>query len=180
MFSWPEYINSLAPTSPLRLGFSVIGHFIVFWGSLFLSNILLFIFPLEFWGISYSWRKAWWYILITTIFIYILRTFIPFMILIHNFLVNLSLFIALKIFEPQLNSIKIILGLVIANFLTFIGSLILFSSNIISKCTVITLPLLLLGTYIEVCLLFIVTIILILMNRKKQSLKNYTNLFFKA
>lgn len=170
MFSWSQYINSLAPTSPLRLGFSVFEHIGAFFGDYLLTNILMFIFPLEFWGVSYSWRKTWLYILIVTVFVYTLRTFIPFMLLIHNFFVNLSLFIALKIFKPQLNSLKIILGLVIANLLAFIGSLILFSLNIIGENTVITLPLLLLGTYVELSLLFIGTIILILINHRKRRL----------
>lgn len=168
MFSWSQYIDSLAYSSPLRNGFSVLEHLGALFGDYLLTTILAFIFVLEFWAVSYSWRRTAPYIFIVTFPMYLLRTFVPFMFLVHNFLINIIIFIALKAFEPRLSSLKIILGLLITNLLLVIGTLILFSSIIFDEGTILTLPSLLFFSYIELFPLFVGTIILIVINRKKR------------
>lgn len=168
MVSWQQYFDSLAISSPLRQGFSLLEHLGDFFGNFIPSTTLIFIFVLEFWNISYSWKKVLKYIFIMSLFAYFMRTFVPFILVIHNFIFNLCAFVALKKIEPRLSSLKIILALLVGNLLVFIGSLILFSLNIVNQSGILTLSSLLLYSSIEITLIFVVTMVLMLINFQKR------------
>ncbi|MCL6613865.1 MAG: hypothetical protein K6U03_04485 [Firmicutes bacterium] len=171
MFSWQQYIDSLAISSPLRQGFSLLEHLGDFFGNFMPSTALMFIFVLEFWNILYSWKKILKYIFIISVFMHLIRTFVPFVLVIHNFIFNFCTFMALKKIEPRLDPLKIILGLLVGNLLVMIGSLILFSLNIVDQSGNLSLSSILLYSSIELTLIFITTLTLILINSRKRKMK---------
>src|SRR5690554_4117904 len=112
-----QYINALAHTSPLRLGFNLWEHFGYFLGNSIPTAIAGFYFTLEFWAVSYRFRNTIPYLLFIALYIYLQRTFVPYDFLFHCLLANLVLAISLKMFEPRLSFLMITIGLFIINFL---------------------------------------------------------------